>query len=382
MCNFLTVLSAVALLHMPLPLDVGILVSVAECAKSTAALKRVLRIIKYSGVEKIFLDNGMYTFFKKWINGETVIFDPSRNVYPKNVAMNLISKHVAYYNAIIQPYVTFCLDLPTRMLPSKHDPGEEEFHFMLTAYHNINRAKEMSELKKRLYPRVNQYFVFQGYNISQLILILKELMGIEFEGYALPTRSLKWNQMAAIMLMLYHYGAKKIHILAGSNMPAMAVCAFMARHLFDEVSYDSTNWLTYGKNGAIRLFGSMRGLATGEIIEIPECILNAQCGCPHCNGRSIKDYRKMEYGSDKVQLLTKHNAFIEVETAKALYAHSETPDMLRDFLLKHCGSHRTKIIMEIHKCLKLIGPTKRSLGNYDLARGTAELMFQQFHTRY
>ena len=365
---------------MPVPAPEGILVSVAECARSTAALTRVRKIIKRSGVKKIYLDNGMYSYFQKWKIGKTVIFDSNRWVYPKGVDMNLTSEHVAYYNYVIQPYATFCLDLPVPSLPCKHDPGEEEFHFSLTVHHNITRAKEMAQLKKRFYPQVNQFFVFQGYNLSQLIFIKTELGDLEFDGYALPTRSLKWNQMTAMMLMLYHFGVRKIHILAGSNMPTLAICAYLARHLFDEVSYDSSNWLQFGIYGNLRLFGSMVGIATGKKIKVmPERILNTQCGCPHCNGRSIKDFRKMANDNDKLQLLIRHNAFIEVETVKALCAHSETPDMLRDFLLTH--SRRKKLILEMHECLSGIDYLKKNLGDYAFAKGFAEFIFKRFKAR-
>jgi hypothetical protein len=377
MGSFDPVFSGASMQHMPVPAPGRILVSVAELAKSKAALKRVRKIIKRSGAEKIYMDNGMFTFFQKWQAGKKVTFNRNQWVFPKGVDMNLISEHIAYYNAVIQPYATFCLDLPVPRLPRKHDPGEEEFHFSLKVHHNITRAREMAYLKTKHYPQVNQFFVFQGYNLNQLIFIKTELGNLEFDGYALPTRSLKWNQMVAMMILLYHYGVQRIHILAGSNMQTMAICAFMARHLFDEVSYDSTNWLQFGIFGNLRLFGSMAGIAIGKKIKfLPEQILKIKCGCPHCNGLSVNDYRKMANNDDKRQLSMKHNAFIEVETTKALYTHSETPDMLRDFLLSH--SRRRKLIMEMHECLSGIDSMKGNLGDYVFAKGFAEYMFKRF----
>ncbi len=365
---------------MPVPAPGRILVSVAECSKSPAALKRVRKIIKRSGAKEIYLDNGMFSYFQKWKKGKTVIFDRSRWVYPKGVDMNLTSEHVAYYCAVIQPYATFCLDLPVPKLLADHDPGEEEFHFFHTVHHNITRAREMTELKKKFYPQVDQFFVFQGYNFNQLIFIKTELGDLEFDGFALPTRTLEWNQLAAMMIMLYHYGIRRIHILAGSNMPTMAICAFMARHFFDEVSYDSTNWLQFGIYGCLRLFGSMEGVTTGKILKfLPEDILRTQCGCPHCNSRSINDIRKMANDNTKLQLLIKHNAFIEVETAKALYTHSETPDMLRVFLLRH--SNRTKLIMEMFEFLSGIDSIKSKLSDFAFAKDFSEFTFKRFTAR-
>ena len=104
--------------------------------------------------------------------------------------------------------------------------GKRNFHFYLTVYHNITRAREMAELKIKHYPQVKQFFVFQVYNLNQLIFIKTELGDLEFDGGALPTRCVNWNQMIAMMIMLNHYGFRRIHILAGSNMPTMAICAY------------------------------------------------------------------------------------------------------------------------------------------------------------
>jgi hypothetical protein len=179
--------------------------------------------------------------------------------------------------------------------------------------------------------------------------------------------------------MLHHYGVKKIHILAGSNLPAMTVGAFLARHIFDEVSYDSHNWLFFSLKESYRIYGSMGAARATKKVEVPSYILALTCDCPHCQGRSLYDIREIEHGQEKQHLLAKHNFFIEVETAKALYAHSETPDMLKDFLLSK--SNRTKLIFEMHECMSAIYEMKGYLGDYQFARGLAEYVFERFKAR-
>ena len=66
MGNLEPVFSGASMEHMPVPAPGRILVSVAECGKSPAALKRVRKIIKRSGAENIYLDNGMFSYFQKW----------------------------------------------------------------------------------------------------------------------------------------------------------------------------------------------------------------------------------------------------------------------------------------------------------------------------
>lgn len=260
-----------------------------------------------------------------------------------------------------------------------YDHGDEELRFMMATYHNLIRAKEVTELRAKYCPDVELYYTFQGYNLSQLERIIKELNGLQFEGYCLATRALPWNKLISMMLILHHHGAKKIHILAGSNMPTMVVGAFMARHLFEEVSYDSHNWLYFAMKETFRFYGSMGTARAVEKVAVPNHILSLTCDCPHCQGRSLKDIREIEHGRPKQNLLALHNYYIEVETAQALYDQSETPDMLRDFLLSK--SHRTKLILEMHEALTAVFEMKDYLSDYQFTQGLAEYIFQRFKAR-
>jgi hypothetical protein len=264
-------------------------------------------------------------------------------------------------------------------MAAKIEFGDEELRFLTVTYHNVLRAKEVTQLRAKYCPNLQLYYAFQGYNLNQLERVMTELNGLQFEGYCLATRALPWNKLIALMLLLNYYGAKKIHVLAGSNLPTMAVGAFMAHHIFEEVSYDSHNWLYFAMKGTVRFFGSMGTARPLKQVETPEHILSLTCDCPHCQGRSISDLRELPHGRPKQHLLAQHNFFIEVETAKALYAHSETPDMLKDFLLSK--SNRTKLIFEMHECMSAIYEMKGYLGDYQFARGLAEYVFERFKAR-
>lgn len=261
----------------------------------------------------------------------------------------------------------------------KYDHGDEELRFLTVTYHNILRAKEVTELRAKYCPDVQLYYTIQAYNISQIERIIKELKGLHFEGYCLATRALAWNKLISMMLILHHHGAKKIHILAGSNMATMAVGAFMSRLIFTEISYDSHNWLYFAMKETFRFYGSMGTARPLKQVETPEHILSLTCNCPHCQGRSLKDIRELPHGRDKQKLLALHNYFIEVETAQALYDHSGTPDTLRDFLLSK--SHRTKLILEMHEALTAVFEMKDYLGDYQFTRGLAEYIFTRFKAR-
>jgi len=377
---FLPVCSGASLKLMPSPAPHSILVSVASCG-SVSGINSIRKLITASGAEKIFLDNGMFTFFRKMQNDERVICDNSRPIYPNKVSMNLTAVHAIQSAMVLKPNVLIVPDLPVPKLlkSSNADYGDEELCFLKVTYHNLIRAQEATYLRQKYCPNVQLYFAFQGYNIDHLHRIIKEVNGLTFEGFCLATRALEWNKLLAIMLLLNCYGVKKIHILAGSNMPVMAVGAFVARHLFEEVSYDSHNWLYFSLVGTFRLFGSMGAVQLVEKNDTQEKILSMICDCPHCQGRSLSNIRAMEYGQEKQHLIAQHNYYSETETAKAYFNHSETPAMLRDFLLSK--SHRVKLIQEMHEALTPIYEMSTYLNDMKYVNGLAEYTFHRFKAR-
>jgi hypothetical protein len=376
----LPVCSAASLTLMPSPAPQSLLVSVASCGTASGIISNQ-NLIVTPGVEKSFLDNGMYTFFMMMQKGERVICDNNRPIYPKKVSMNLTAKHAIECAIALKPNVLIVPDMPVPKLckASNYDHGDEELSFLKATYHNIIRAKETTYLRQKYCPDVELYLAFQGYNINQLHRIMKEVNGLTFEGFCLATRALTWNKLLAIMLLLKCYGAKKIHILAGSNMPVMAISAFAARHLFEEVSYDSHNWLFFSLIGSLRLYGSMDAVQLVQNNSTPENVLSMRCDCPHCKGRSLYDIRAMDYGEEKQHLLAQHNYYIETETANAYFNHSETPAMLKDFLLSK--SHRKELIQEIYQALSVIYEMKNNLNDMNFVNGLADYIFNTFKKR-
>jgi hypothetical protein len=377
---FLPVCSGSSLSLIPSPAPHSILVSVASCG-TTSSINSINTLITASGAEKIFLDNGMFTFFRKKQKGERVIFDNSRPIFPKGIAMNLTAVHAVKCAMVLKPNVLIVTDLPVPKLRKEgnYDIGDEELNFMSVTYHNLIRAKEVTQLRAKYCPEIELYYTFQGYNINQLNRIMRELNGLHFEGFCLATRALNWNKLLALMILMKGYGVKKIHILAGSNMPVMAVGAFVARHLFEEVSYDSHNWLYFSLVGTFRLFGSMGTVRPMKQIELSKNILSLTCDCPHCKDRSLFDIREMEYGQDKQHLLAQHNFYIETETANAYFNHSKTPAMLTDFILSK--SHRFELIQEMHEALSAIYEMKDYLNDMKFVNGLAEYIFHRFKAR-
>jgi hypothetical protein len=115
---FLPVCSGAGLNLMPSPPPESMLVSVASCG-TAASTNSIRELIELSEAKKIFLDNGMFTFFRKWEKGERVIFDNSRPIYPSGgVAMNLTAVHAIQVAMVLQPDVLIVTDLPVPRIRS------------------------------------------------------------------------------------------------------------------------------------------------------------------------------------------------------------------------------------------------------------------------
>lgn len=112
---FLPVCSGAGLNLIPSPPPRSMLVSVASCG-TVASTNSIKALIELSEAKKIFLDNGMFTFFRKWEKGERVTFDNSKPIYPKGIAMNITAVHVIQCAVALKPDVLIVTDLPVPKL--------------------------------------------------------------------------------------------------------------------------------------------------------------------------------------------------------------------------------------------------------------------------
>jgi len=118
MGKFLPVCSGAGIKLMPSPAPESILVSVASCG-TDASLKSIQTLLEMANAKKVFLDNGMFTFFRKWEKGKRVIFDNARTLYPgKGVAMNLTAVHAIQVAMVLKPTVLIVTDLPVPRIRS------------------------------------------------------------------------------------------------------------------------------------------------------------------------------------------------------------------------------------------------------------------------
>ena len=66
--------------------------------------------------------------------------------------------------------------------------------------------------------------------------------GLDFDGVSMPIRELKIQDVALFLVSFYQRGISRVHLLGTFSFPVIALCAYMARHLFEWVSLDATTW--------------------------------------------------------------------------------------------------------------------------------------------
>ena len=188
----------------------------------------------------------MYTFFQLWQKGEAVSYDYAQPVFPKksNVAINLTSHHTITAALKLSPHVDTMIanDLPVR---KSDDPGEREFLFRNVMYFNLKAARRNGHAEGRYCPTVSLLYAVQAYSPDQLMVVMHEIRDFKLDGFSLPIRPYRWNQLLAMLVMLHHLKVKRAHVLGSANVSTLAIVAFAAQHLFDEVSWDASSFHKY-----------------------------------------------------------------------------------------------------------------------------------------
>lgn len=90
---------AVSILHPS-----GVLVNAAKVLETANSHKQVIKFIKLSRAERVFLDNGMFSFFRRWQDGEMVSYDFNRPVYALIKDMNEAMSSILNFKEFLNDY--------------------------------------------------------------------------------------------------------------------------------------------------------------------------------------------------------------------------------------------------------------------------------------
>ena len=70
----------------------------------------------------------------------------------------------------------------------------------------------MVTLKERYCPTVSLLYAVQAYSPDQLMVVMHEIRDFTLDGFSLPIRPYRWNQLLAMLVMLHHLKVKRAHV--------------------------------------------------------------------------------------------------------------------------------------------------------------------------
>ena len=288
----------------------------------------------------LMLDSSGYDVLKAEMASKRLSFNP--NLPPKWTSreMNIAAKHVMESALVFQPYmpdIVIGLDYPIKELIYVESP-EAEFFKKLD--YNAPLTIQSAVWWKELCPGVQFFVPIQCYNLHQFDILWRRVGGIDHDGVSMPIRNLGIPEIALFLVKFHQLGIKRVHLLGTSQFFSIALCAYMARHVFEWVSIDASSW----RKAADKAEGfnpydlSREKLGSRVLINHD---LENDCPCPFCAEKSFNDIKGLEF-ADKCSFLRQHNWWVLDKAFRDLYEHSADIIQLERFL-KTRSKHPAKV---------------------------------------
>jgi queuine/archaeosine tRNA-ribosyltransferase len=245
--------------------------------------------------------------------------------------INLTPRHVMEAAAALQPDIVVGLDFPIRKLKSD---AEKETEFARKAEENVRLAFESTEWWQRLCPNAEFFLPIQCYNLNHLDAFYRRTTGLSYDGISMPIRNLNLAEIALFMVSFYQRGERRVHLLGTFSFGTIALCAFMAHHMFDWISLDATSWRIAAEKGDFfnPLDLSREQLSPAVVVD-PKFV--NLCPCPFCRGISYAQIQSLPR-SDKTRLLREHNWWALDRVCRDLFSNGGNILSLERFLRPRC----------------------------------------------
>ena len=263
------------------------------------------------------LDSGGYQLHVAEKDSKKISFDENRPVIRNETEINLAPIHVMKSAAILKPDIVVGLDFPIKKIS---DPEERKLEFMRKLGFNVIWAIECSELRKKLCPDVQFFLPVQCYDLDQFDQFINLIPGVEYDGFSMPVRNLSISEIILFMVRFYQMGISQVHILGTSELFNIAVAAYMARHLFDWVSFDATTWRKWAECSLYMNPYNLLQERIAQNVIIDENIA-MDCQCPFCSGKTFTFIKNLPE-TDRTALLRSHNWWVIEKATQDLYQNS------------------------------------------------------------
>ena len=324
----------------------AILINIPDNACSDAAINSTNRMLTAAKTSLTMLDSGGYQIHVAEKDSKKVSFDENRPVIRNKTEINLAPIHVMRAAAILKPNIVTGLDFPIKTIS---DPDERKLEFLRKLGFNVIWAIECSELRKKLCPDVQFFLPVQCYDLDQFDQFINLIPGVEYDGFSMPIRNSSINEVVLFMVRFYQMRIRQVHILGTSALFKIAVAAYMARHLFDWVSFDATTWREYAQCG---LYMNPYNLSQEHIAQnvIIDENIAMDCMCPFCRDKTFTSIKNMPE-TDRTALLRSHNWCVIEKAARDLYQNSGSVIELERCL--QAKGAKPEDVKELRKALSL-----------------------------
>jgi queuine/archaeosine tRNA-ribosyltransferase len=330
----------------------AILFNVPDNGGSESDIRNTLKIIKSAKSNFVMLDSGGYQLLEAEYSQKKIAIDSSKPVLRTQSEINLAPWHFIEAAAKLKPDFAVCLDFPILNIS---DTIGQEFEFKRKLGFNSTWALECLGLKNQFCPGLKLLLPIQCDNIDQLAIFLHFIGGIEnFEGVSMPIRGMSINKIALFFARFYQLNIRRVHILGTSKFYVIALCAYMARHYFDWVSFDATTWSEFAQNAFYMHPCDLKSVKLGSNVIVDENIIN-DCICPFCRDRTFTYIKNLPH-TEKGALLRGHNWWVLEKATRDLYENCGSVIELRNYLKRK--SRELDKIEELCSTLSLMDALK------------------------
>ena len=331
----------------------ALLINVPHNGATPALIEESRRLVRESRARTVMLDSGGYQLLKAEETGKALTFDPGSPIEQNKTAFNLAPEHVVEVARKIGPDILIALDFPLGRIA---DPALREAEFERKVRLNAQWAAETAALRAKSCPEIGFLVPIQCYSPDHLEKVLAFLGGIDFDGFSFPVRKAKPSGIARFLVRFYRFGITRVHLLGTASFSMIILAAYMARHLFEWVSFDATTWQHTARNGRyLNPFDLSEEPLRSDVL-VDGSIRN-DCPCPWCADRSFTHIKNLPY-PEKLSFLRCHNFWVTENFAKGIYECSQDLVTLGTFL--RLRSKKTKAIDEVLRILALVDLLKDS----------------------
>ena len=293
------------------------------------------------------LDSGGSTILKGEEKGKQLSFDPTRPLIVSRTNLNIAPIHVVRAAIALNPDIMVALDYP---IIKTEDRTDQEIEFGKKLPYNIRWAIETAKLRKKYTPDIELFIPVQCYSLEDFRKFKKEIKGISFDGFSMPLRNLKLQEIALFLLEFHSIGIKKVHLLGSSAFPVITLSAYFSTHFFEWVSLDSVTWRITGERGIYLDPHNLSRISLNDDNLKDKGRIREKCRCQVCRKVSLIDLKNYSY-KERCSFLWTHN-LQAIETAcHDLRKHSKDLITLERFL--RLRSFKEEKIDQLLKCLRV-----------------------------